>query len=61
MVPNGSFKDLVPREVNHIQNLKTFTVSVKMERIKGRTIVHKVIIFYQSDLTLSPKDLNHNI
>jgi hypothetical protein len=34
MAPERHFKDLVPREVNHIQNLKTFVVSTKVERIK---------------------------
>jgi hypothetical protein len=60
VVPERHFKDLVPREVNHIQTLKTFVVPVKVERIKGRTIIHKAIIFYQSDSTQSLKNPDHN-
>jgi hypothetical protein len=40
------FKDLMPREVNHIQTLKTFVVLAKVECVKGRTFIHKAIIFY---------------
>jgi hypothetical protein len=53
VVPERHFKDLVPREVNHIQTLNTFVVPAKVERIKGRTIIHKAILFYQSDSTQS--------
>jgi hypothetical protein len=60
IVPERHFKDLMPREVNHIQTLKTFVVPAKVERIKGRTIIHKAIIFYQSDSTRSLKNSNHN-
>jgi hypothetical protein len=60
VVPERHFKDLMPREVNHIQTLKTFVVPAKVERIKGRTIIHKAIIFYQSDSTQSLKNPNHN-
>jgi hypothetical protein len=61
MVPDGRFKDLAPREVNHIQILKIFIVPVKVEHIKGRIIVNKEIIFYQSDSTQSPKNPNHDV
>jgi hypothetical protein len=61
VVPDGCFKDLIQREVNHIQTLKTFTVPAKVECIKGRTIVHKAIILYHSNSTQSPKNLDHNI
>jgi hypothetical protein len=57
MVLERHFKDLVPREVNHIQNLKTFVVPAKVERVKGRTIIHRAIIFYQSDSTQSLKNM----
>jgi hypothetical protein len=60
MVPERHFKDLMPREVNHIQTLKTFVVPAKVERIKGRTIIHKTIIFYQSDSTQSLKNPDHD-
>jgi thymidylate synthase len=60
MVPERHFKDLMPREVNHIQTLKTFVVPAKVERIKGRTIIHKAIIFYQSDSTQSLKNPDHD-
>jgi hypothetical protein len=60
VVPERHFKDLAPREVNHIQTLKTFVVPAKVERIKGRTIIHKAIIFYQSDSTQSLKNPDHN-
>jgi hypothetical protein len=60
VVPERHFKDLVPREVNHIQTLKTFIVPAKVERIKGRTIIHKAIIFYQNDSTQSLKNPDHN-
>jgi hypothetical protein len=60
VVPERHFKDLIPREVNHIQTLKTFVVSAKVERIKGRTIIHKTIIFYQSDSTKSRKNPDHD-
>jgi hypothetical protein len=60
VVPERHFKDLVPREVNHIQTLNTFIVPVKVEQIKGRTIIHKAIIFYQSDSTQSLKNPDHN-
>jgi hypothetical protein len=46
MVSESHFKDLIPREVNHIQTLKTFVMSAMIEYIKGRTIIHKPIIFY---------------
>jgi hypothetical protein len=58
--PERHFKDLTPREVNHIQILKTFVVPAKVERVKGRTIIHKAIIFYQSDSTQSLKNPNHD-
>jgi hypothetical protein len=54
------FKDLMPREVNHIQTLKTFVVPAKVERIKRKTIIHKAIIFYQSDSTQSLKNPDHD-
>jgi hypothetical protein len=60
VVPERHFKDLMPREVNHIQTLKTFIVPAKVEHIKGRTIIHKAIIFYQSDSTQSLKNLDHD-
>jgi hypothetical protein len=60
VVPERHYKDLMPREVNHIQTLKTFVVPAKVERIKGRTIIHKAIIFYQSDSTQSLKNPNHD-
>jgi hypothetical protein len=60
VIPEKYFKDLVPREVNHIQTLKTFVVPAKVERIKRRTIIHKAIIFYQSDSTQSLKNPDHN-
>jgi hypothetical protein len=60
IVPERHFKDLVPREVNHIQTLKTFVVPAKVEYIKGRTIIHKAIIFYQSDSAQSLKNLDHD-
>jgi hypothetical protein len=60
VVPDGRFKDLVLKEVNHIQTLKTFTVPVKVEHV-GRTIIHKAIIFYQSDSTQSLKNPDRNI
>jgi hypothetical protein len=60
MVPERHFKDLVLREVNHIQTLKTFVVPAKVKRIKGRTIIHKAIIFYQSDSTQSLKNPDHS-
>jgi hypothetical protein len=60
VVPERHFKDLVPREVNHIQTLKTFIVPMKVERIKGKTIIHKAIIFYQSDSTQSLKNSDHD-
>jgi hypothetical protein len=60
VVPERHFKDLMPREVNHIQILKTFVVPAKVERVKGRTIIHKAIIFYQSDSTQSLKNPNHD-
>jgi hypothetical protein len=60
VVPERHFKDLVPREVNHIQTLKTLVVSAKVERIKGRTIIHKTIIFYQSGSTQSQKNPDHD-
>jgi hypothetical protein len=60
VVPERHFKDLMPREVNHIQILKTFVVPAKVEHIKGRTIIHKPIIFYQSDSTQSMKNPNHD-
>jgi hypothetical protein len=60
VVPERHFKDLMPREVNHIQTLKTFVVPTKVERIKGKTIIHKAIIFYQSDSTQSVKNPDHN-
>jgi hypothetical protein len=60
VVPKKHFKDLMPREVNHIQTLKTFVVPAKVERIKGRTIIHKAIIFYQSDSTQSLKNPDHD-
>jgi hypothetical protein len=60
VVPERHFKDLAPREVNHIQTLKTFVVPAKVERIKGRTIIHKAIIFYQSDSTQSLKNPDHH-
>jgi hypothetical protein len=60
VVPERHFKDLKPREVNHIQTLKTFILPAKVERIKGRTIIHKAIIFYQSDLTQSMKNPDHD-
>jgi hypothetical protein len=59
-VPERHFKDLMPRDVNHIQTLKTFVVPVKVERVKGRTIIHKAIIFYQSDSTQSLKNPDHD-
>jgi hypothetical protein len=59
-VPERHFKDLVPWEVNHIQTLKTFVVPAKVERIKGRTIIHKAIIFYQSDSTQYRKNPDHD-
>jgi hypothetical protein len=40
--------------------MKTFIVPAKVERIKGRTIIHKAIIFYQSDSTQSLKNPDHN-
>jgi hypothetical protein len=61
IVPDRRFKDLAPREVNHIQTLKTFIVPVKVEHIKERTIIHKAIIFDQSDSNQSPKNLDHDI
>jgi hypothetical protein len=60
VVPEKHFKDLMSREVNHIQTLKTFVVPAKVERIKGRTIIHKAIIFYQSDSTQSLKNPDHD-
>jgi hypothetical protein len=60
VVPERQIKDLMPREVNHIQTLKTFVVPAKVERIKGRTIIHKAIIFYQSDSTQSLKNPDHD-
>jgi hypothetical protein len=60
VVPERHFKDLAPREVNHIQTLKTFVVSAKVEQIKGRIIIHKTIIFYQSDSNQSLKNPDHN-
>jgi hypothetical protein len=60
VVPERHFKDLAPREVNHIQTLKTFVVLAKVERIKGGTIIHKTIIFYQSDSIQSMKNPDHN-
>jgi hypothetical protein len=60
VVPKRYFKDLMPREVNNIQTLKTFVVPAKVERIKGRTIIHKAIIFYQSDSTQSLKNHDHD-
>jgi hypothetical protein len=59
LVPEKHFKDLMPREVNHIQTLKTFVVPTKVEHVKGRTIIHKAIIFYQSDSTQSLKNHDH--
>jgi thymidylate synthase len=35
-------------------------VPAKVERIKERTIIHKAIIFYQSDSTQSLKNPDHN-
>jgi thymidylate synthase len=46
--------------VNHIQTLKTFVVPAKVEHIKEWTIIHKAIIFYQSDSTQSLKNPDHN-
>jgi hypothetical protein len=60
VVPDGHFKDLIPTEVNHVQTLKTFIMPVKVECIKGKTIIHKAIIFYQSDLTQSLRNPNYN-
>jgi hypothetical protein len=60
VVPERHFKDLMPREVNHIQTMKTFIVPANVERIKGRTIIHKAIIFYQSDSTQSLKNPDHD-
>jgi thymidylate synthase len=60
VVPERHFKDLVSREVNHIQTLKTFVVLAKVKRIKGRTIIHNAIIFYQSDSTQSLKNPDHD-
>jgi thymidylate synthase len=60
VVPERYFKDLMPREVSHIQTLKTFIVPAKVERIKGKTIIHKAIIFYQSDSTRSLKNPDHD-
>jgi hypothetical protein len=60
VVPERHFKDLMPREVNHIQTLKTFVVPTKVERIKGRIIIHKAIIFYQSYSTQSLKNPDHD-
>jgi hypothetical protein len=42
VVPERHFKDLMPREVNHIQTLKTFVVPAKVEHIKGRTIIQSL-------------------
>jgi hypothetical protein len=60
VVPERHFKDLITREVNLIRTLKTFVVPAKVERIKGKTIIHKAIIFYQSDSTQSLKNLDHD-
>jgi hypothetical protein len=60
VVPERHFKDLVPREVNHIHTLKTFIVPAKVECIKGRTIIHKTIIFYQNDSIQSRKNPDHD-
>jgi hypothetical protein len=60
VAPERHFKDFMPREVNHIQTLKTFIVSAKVERIKRRAIIHKAIIFYQSDSTQSRKNPDHD-
>jgi hypothetical protein len=60
VVPERYFKDLITREVNLIRTLKTFVVPAKVERIKGKTIIHKAIIFYQSDSTQSLKNLDHD-
>jgi hypothetical protein len=35
-------------------------VPAKVERIKGRTIIHKAIIFYQSDSTQYRKNPDHD-
>jgi hypothetical protein len=48
-VPDKYLNDLTPREINHIQNLKTFVVPVKLIYVKGKPIVQKAIIFYKSD------------
>jgi hypothetical protein len=55
-VPDKYFKDLTPREVNHIQILKTFVVPAKFIYVKGKPIVQKTIIFYKSDSTQSRED-----
>jgi hypothetical protein len=55
-VPDKYFKDLTPREVNHIQILKTFVVLAKLIYVKGKPIVQKAIIFYKSDSTQSRED-----
>jgi hypothetical protein len=55
-VPDKNFKDLTPREVNHIQILKTFVVPAKLIYVKGKPIIQKAIIFYKSDSTQSRKD-----
>jgi hypothetical protein len=55
-VPDKYFKDLTPREVNHIQILKTFMVPAKLIYVKGKSIVQKAIIFCKSDSTQSRED-----
>jgi hypothetical protein len=55
-VPDKYFKDLTPREVNHIQILKTFVVPAKLIYVKEKSIVQKAIIFYKSDSTQFRED-----
>jgi hypothetical protein len=55
-VTDKYFKDLTPKEINHIQIFKTFMVPVKLIYVKGKSIVQKAIIFYKSDSTQSRED-----
>jgi hypothetical protein len=56
MVPDKYFKDLILREVNHVQILKTFVVPTKLIYVKEKPIVQKGIIFYKSDSTQSREE-----
>lgn len=47
-IPERHMKDLTPREVNQVEELKTFFVPPATKSMDGKKVVHGGILFYKS-------------